>query len=200
LHVRTPLRSITALFWLLAACGSSTPARYVIEHDLGSYAFRRYQKSLDIEIPLADNAATGHTAAYLHRQGQGQVSVVTAFVTVYDHAKALAAEARASLATLAGYTFSVGKQSGDHVWLLSGNPQERWCVWVSSNRIVKIGAPPDGELPEPVIAAYLSLYPSDLDEHGAADPDAASAGAAKSSESDEGELQVPANLREGAPR
>ncbi len=89
---------------LIAACGTTLPERYVLEHDLGRYAFRRYQKSLDVEIPIADNAATGHTAAYLQRANGDKVAVVTAFVTVYAHAKSLAAEVRAGLSHLPGYS------------------------------------------------------------------------------------------------
>jgi hypothetical protein len=183
-----------------SACGSSLPARYVIEHDLGSYAFRRYQKSLEIEIPIHDNTATGHTAAYLRRTNQSEVTVITAFVTVYEHAKALAAEARAGLGTLAGYTLTTGELFGEHVWLLASGAKEHWCIWVSENRIVKIGAPVGSEFPQEIIDAYVDLYPSDLDEHGVAQEDALSTGPAKEEQADDGELAVPASLREGAPR
>ena len=182
------------------ACGSSLPARYVIEHDVGAYAFRRYQKSLEVEIPIADNKATGHTAAYLQRTSHSDVDVVTAYVTVYEHAKSLAAEARAGLSTLAGYALSNGELFGEHVWLLNGAAKEHWCIWVSENRIVKIGAPAGSEFPEDIIDAYSDLYPSDLDEHGIAEPDALSAGPAKEAQTEEGELALPASLREGAPR
>jgi len=183
-----------------SACGSSLPARYVIEHDIGSYAFRRYQKSLEVEIPVADNAATGHTAAYLQRTNRTDVAVISAFVTVYAHAKSLAAEARAGLATLAGFTIANGELFGEHVWLLTGGAKEHWCIWVSQNRIVKIGAQSESEFPEEIIDAYADLYPSDLDEHGLAEPDALSAGPSKEAQTDDAEPAVPAGLREGAPR
>ena len=160
---------------LLSACGSSLPGRYVIEHDLGAYAFRRYQKSYDIEIPVAGNQATAHTAAYLQRTAADQVEVVTAFVAVYQKAKSLAAEARAALATLGGYELEPAELYGEHVWLLTG-PSEQWCVWVSNNRLVKIGAPAQLAFPETIVAAYADLYPSDLDQYGNARRDAPSAG------------------------
>jgi hypothetical protein len=189
-----------ALLLVALACGTTLPDRYVLEHDLGAYAFRRYQKSLEVEIPIADNAATGHTAAYLKRSNRDKVEVVTAYVTVYAHAKALAAEAHAGLATLGGYTLSNAELHGQYVWLLEGSAHEHWCVWVSENRIVKIGAPTGSEFPEEIIDAYGGLYPSDLNEHGAAKPDALSAGEAKATQTEGAELAVPANLREGAPR
>ena len=191
---------VALLAVLSSACGSSLPARYVIERDVGPYAFRRYQKSLEVEIPIADNQATGHTAAYLQRTSQSDVDVVTAYVTVYAHAKSLAAEARAGLHNLAGYTVGTGELFGTNMWLLQGAAKEHWCIWVSENRIVKIGAPAGRDFPEAIIDAYADLYPSDLDEHGIAEPDALSAGPAKDTQADEAEAALPANLREGAPR
>jgi hypothetical protein len=189
-----------ALFLGATACGTTLPERYVLEHDLGSYAFRRYQKSLEVEIPIADNTATGHTAAYLKRTDRDKVAVVTAYVTVYAHAKALAAEAHAGLATMTGYTLSNAELFGQNVWLLEGGDREHWCIWVSENRIVKIGAPADTAFPEEIGDAYASLYPSELNEHGSAKPDALSAGESKAAQAESSELAVPANLREGAPR
>ena len=197
-------RSLSAVFAVLigAGCGASLPPRYVIEHDLGSFAYRRYQKSLEIEVPIADNPATGHTASYLRRGASGSVAVVTAFVTVYTHAKALAAEARAALENLAGYTLTPSEVAGENVWVLDGAGRERWCVWVSNQRIVKIGVQAGQEFPEPVVAAYLDLYPTDLDEHGYAREGAASAGKAKAQieEEESNDLAVPRDLRENAPR
>jgi hypothetical protein len=189
-----------ALMLLALACGTTLPDRYVLEHDLGPYAFRRYQKSLEVEIPIADNAATGHTAAYLRRSNRDNVDVVTAYVTVYAHAKALTAEAHAGLATLNGYTLSNAELYGHNVWRLEGGGREHWCIWVSENRIVKIGAPSSSEFPAEVVDAYAALYPSDLNEHGTAKPDTLSAGEAKATQTEGAELEVPANLREGAPR
>jgi hypothetical protein len=185
----------------LSACGGSLPPRYVIEHDLGPFAYRRYQKSLEIEVPVSGNPATGHTASYLRRGASDDVAVVTAFVTIYSKAKALAAEARTALENLGGYTLKPSELASENVWLLDSPGRERWCVWVSNQRVVKIGVQPGQEFPEPVVAAYLELYPSDLDEHGAAKADAPSAGKAKAQvEEDENELAIPKDLRENSPR
>jgi hypothetical protein len=186
---------------LLAACGASLPPRYVIEHDLGPFAYRRYQKSLEIEVPISGNPATGHTASYLRRGTSDSISVVTAFVTVYTQAKSLAAEARTALEGLPGYTLKPSELAGENVWVLEGPGRERWCVWVSSARVVKIGVQPGQEFPEPVLQAYLDLYPTDLDEHGVANSDASSAGKAKAQvDNEDEEPSVPRDLRENAPR
>jgi hypothetical protein len=198
--MRTPLW-VPAVLFVVCACGSSLPPRYVIEHDLGPFAYRRYQKSLEIEVPIAGNSATGHTASYLRRGASDSVAVVTAFVTVYQKPAALAAEARTALENLTGYTLQPSKLAGENVWLLEGPGRERWCVWVSSQRVVKIGVQPGQEFPEAVLDAYLGVYPSDLDERGVAKADAPSAGKAKAQvDSDAEELAVPRDLRENAPR
>ena len=189
---------------LLAACGSSLPPTYVIKEDLGGFGYRRYQKTLGVEVPIEGNEAVGHTATYLRRRGD-QVAWATAFVTVYTHAQALAAEARERFKALQGYRFSVSELSGENVWLLDGGERERWVAWVSGRYLVKLGAPEGEALPDEIADAYLSLYPSDLDEHGRAAPDAPSAGKSRAELAEhepegEGEREVPAGLRENAPR
>lgn len=170
---------MTLLALAAVGCASSLPPRYVIERDLGTFAYRRYQKSFDIEVPIAGNQATGHTASYLQRSHSGEVEVATAFVTVYAHARSLAAEARAALQKLGGYTLTPSELAGEWVWLLDAQGRERWCVWVSGARLVKLGVQAGRPFPDPIVRAYLELYPSDLDERGLARPDAASAGSTK---------------------
>ena len=200
---------MTRAIWFLllaccaSACGSALPGRYVIERDLGGFAYRRYQKTLGIEVPIEGNEAVGHTATYLKREQSDHVAVATAFVTVYEHAKSLAAEARDRFRGLDGYRFSVTELSGENVWLLDGGENERWLAWVSGKHLVKLGAPEGEPLPEAIADAYLELYPSDLDEHGRALPDAPSAGPSiqELHEHDaEPERDVPANLKENAPK
>jgi hypothetical protein len=199
---RTTSRVLATLIALLAGCGADLPARYVIEQDLDGFAYRRYQKTLGVEIPVEGNEAVGHTATYLRRGGD-QVAVATAFVTVYTHAQSLAAEGRERLKAMQGYRFSVTELGGENVWLLDGGERERWVAWVSGRHLVKLGAPEGEPLPEAIAEAYLALYPSDLDEHGRAEPDAPSAGKSRAELAEhepEREPDVPAGLRENAPR
>jgi hypothetical protein len=186
---------------LLAAlsCGTTLPPRFVIEHDLGEFAYRRYQKSLEIELPIEGNDATGHTAAYLRRDAH-QVTVVSAYVTTYAHAPGLVAEARRSLRSLGGYTLQPAEQAGTYVWIMQGDVPEHWCLWVSGRYLVKIGAARAIDFPDSIVEAYAKLYPSDLDEHGNALADATSAGEAKAEATESTEPSVPAGLRENAPR
>ncbi|MBN8617175.1 MAG: hypothetical protein J0L92_41735 [Deltaproteobacteria bacterium] len=180
----------------LWACGPSIPTRYVIEHDLDALSYRRYQRVLDVELPVEGNAAVGHTATYVRRSDEANVPYVNAFVTVYDHAPGLAAEIRAHLDSLASYQFSVVDIEGGRAFALDGGPSDRWWLWVSANRVVKIGGTADEALVRRVISAYMGMYPSDLDEHGRAREGTPSAGHAASREParEEG-LDLPQSLR-----
>ena len=180
-HIAALTRTASLALLALAAvgCASGPPPRYVIERDLGTFAYRRYQKSFDIEVPIAGNQATGHTASYLQRNPSRDVEVATAFVTVYTHARSLAAEVRAALQKLGGYTLTPSEVAAEWVWVLEAPGRERWCVWVSGARLVKLGAQAGRPFPDVIVRAYLDLYPSDLDERGLARPDAESAGPAQ---------------------
>lgn len=181
---------------LVGACGPSIPARYVLERDLDALSYRRYQRVLDVELPVEGNAAVGHTATYVHRSEGTEIPYVNAFVTVYDHATGLAAEIRGHVDSLASYQVQVVDVEGGRVFALDGGSTDRWWLWVSANRVVKIGGTADEALARRVISAYMSLYPSDLDEHGRARAGTASAGAASTREParEEG-LDLPQSLR-----
>lgn len=166
-------------------CGPQRPPRYVIESDLGGYHYRRYQKVLDIELPVPENPAIGHTATYV-REGD-PVEVVPVFVTSYQHAAGLTESVRQRLRELSEYALDVDKLDRENVWRLRGESGDVWLLWVSGRQLVKIGAP-DGSprVPSSLAEAYLEFYPSDLDRKGrvkrradSAGPAAAVAGAEK---------------------
>lgn len=196
-----PCVEVLSLLLLCAACGGGLPARYVVEQDIGELAYRRYQKTLGVELVIEGNPGTGHTASYL-RRGRERVAVATAFVTVYERARSLSAEARDWLSGLQGYRFETRELSGHHVWTLDGGPAERWVAWVSGRHLIKLGAPEGESVPDALAERYLALYPSDLDEHGRALPDAPSAGPSRAESKATGEPtpEVPRFLEKGAPR
>lgn len=181
----------------LLGCGSELPARYVLEHDAGEFTYRRYQHVLDVELVVPGNPATGYTATYLRRDRGRGVGIATAFVTVYEHAPSLAAEARERLATLSRYQLTARELGGGNVWLLDGGENERWAMWVSGRYLIKLGAPVGEDFPPALVDAYMDAYPSDLDEHGYAEKDAASAGATQreTQASTEAAPPVPTSLR-----
>lgn len=164
LALRPALLALCAA-WSCVACGASLPARGVLESDLGEYRFRRYQQVLDVEFSVADNPAVGHTATYI-RPG-GALSISPAFVTVFERSAGLAPSVRKELRAMQTYQYGVQKVHGEHVWTLDGEGGDRWLLWPSGARIIKLGVPEDGdEVPEDVRKAYLKAYPSDLDERG----------------------------------
>jgi hypothetical protein len=162
---------------LLAACGPKHPPRYVLEHDVDGYRYRRYQQVLDVEFPFEGNPAVGHTATYV--RGGAQVRVAPVVVTQYEQPAALTDSVRQRLRAMDGYTLDVVKEAGDYVWRMRGGAGDQWLLWVSDRYLVKLGAPEgEGEVvPHELAEAYLDLYPSDLDDKGKAKPGRSSAGA-----------------------
>jgi len=158
-------------------CATKPPPRYVIESDLGGYHYRRYQKVVDIELPVPENPAVGHTATYVREDDP--VQVVPVFVTHYEHAAGLTESVRQRLRALDEYTLDVDKLDRENVWSLRGESGDVWMLWVSGRQLVKIGAP-DGapRVPSSLAEAYLEFYPSDLDRKGRVKRRADSAGPA----------------------
>lgn len=187
------LAPLTWLPLLLLACASGPPPRYVVERDLEGYGYRRYQKVLDVEFVIDGNPGVGHTAAYLRRRG-GEVSSVSAFVTVYEKAKSLTAEVHDRIFDLSTYDVTVTEVEGEWVWELKSG-SERWLLWVSANRVVKLGGTGTTAIPEELAEAYLDIYPSDLEDNGRAREDAPSAGTSSREAAEEEELRMPAHLR-----
>jgi hypothetical protein len=169
------LRPAALLSLTLAACGGGMPARYVIERDLGPYHYRRYQETLDAELPVAGNRAHGHTAAYMQRQRQ-HVEVITAFVTVYEKPERLTEALRTELAALPGYELKTDELAGQFVWRLDSSSEASFWIWPSGHCVVKLGAAAGQRVPEAIAEPYAGLYPSDLDKFGHAREGAASGG------------------------
>lgn len=174
------VRATLALASLLAVClgcAPKRPPRYVIETDVAGFHYRRYQKVLDIELPIPENPAVGHTATYV--QAGAAPRVLPVFVTSYQHGTGLAESVRQRLRSMQEYTLDVKKLSRENVWQMRGESGDVWLLWISGKELVKIGAP-DGEpqVPAELVEAYLDLYPSDLDRRGHVKRGAKSAGPA----------------------
>src|SRR5256885_14111257 len=74
----------------LACASASAGERRVIEHDVGDFSYRRFQKLEDIEFRIEGNSGVGWTAVYQRKDTLGGGSIVPveaiaiAFVTEYD--------------------------------------------------------------------------------------------------------------------
>jgi len=155
-----------ALWLSLSSCGAATPVRYVIEEDLGPYRYRRFQKVLDVELPVADNPSTAYTATYLGRDDY-EVLVTPVSVTKYDHPEGLGDALRGQIRGLAGYEYGVTEKLGEWVWTLKGEQDDHWLMWLSGSYLVKLRVP-EGEtqVQADVLQAYLARYESDLNAQG----------------------------------
>lgn len=189
---------------LLAACSSSIPARFVLERDLGDWSYRRYQRVLDVEVPIEGNPAVGHTATYVQRTSRNRRTVpfASVFVTVYEEPRGLSAQVRRVMRSLASYDAEVRAYGGGHVWYLDAGAGDRWALWVSGPHVVKVGAGAElDQVPEEIVATYMGIYPSDLDAHGRARPGTSSEGELEERSDGEGSgEEIPSFLRENAPR
>lgn len=180
----------------LAGCGPSIPTRYVLERDIGELSYRRYQRVLDVEFPVEGNAAVGHTATYVRRSSRGEIPYVNVFVTVYEAAPGLSAEVRRQVRSLGSYDVAV-VDVGGRAWSLDGGDGDRWMLWVSGSRVVKVGGVADDALVRSVVSEYMGLYPSDLDERGRAREGTASAGDASERQLADEDLELPRSLTSG---
>jgi hypothetical protein len=162
---------------LALSCGGPPrpPRRGVIEGDVSSWSFRRYQAVLDIEVWVPENRAAAHTASYVRKDAekQGRLTerdVVNAFVTRYkDDAGILRALIKfvRRLAQESGYAVEEKEIAGTQLILVTGSG-ESWAMWAARRHVVKIGGRGIDRIPKSVIEAYAERYPSRL-ESGALD-------------------------------
>jgi hypothetical protein len=156
---------------VFAACGSKPPppVRGVIEKDVGSWQFRRYQALHDVEVWVPGNEALAHTASYVRGEAAktGQLAlgdVVNVFVTRYQREpgilRALIKFAR-RLAQESGYVVEERKQGGVRLIAITG-PDEKWVLWPATSHVVKIGGQELDAVPTALIKAYGERYPSRL--------------------------------------
>jgi hypothetical protein len=195
------MRRLLVLLVLLPACSTALPTRYVLERDVGEWRYRVYQRVLDVEIAVEGNEAVGHTATYVRRGDRRtrSVPVANAFVAVYAEPAQLTAQVRRQLRQLESYELEVRDYGGGRVFYLDGGEGDRWALWVSGRHVVKVGAAEgEDEVPRDLVSAYMSLYPSDLDESGRARDGTPSAG--ELPEAEAGDEEVPDFLEENAPR
>jgi hypothetical protein len=165
------LRVTCACALLLAACGGSPrpPERGVLESNVTSWRFRRYQKLLDVEVWVPGNPAVGHTATYVRKDAERegritQETIASAFVTRYQQDRGVLRaliELVQRLENDAGYDVEV--QSLGDVMVISITGQgESWALWHSAGHIVKVGGRGLPALPEELVEAYGERYPSRL--------------------------------------
>ncbi len=165
------MRLLLAVVVITSACGGKPPVpkRGVVEHDLGSWKFRRFQPVLDVEVWVEGNKAEAYTASYVSESAEkkGQVTdkdIVNVFVTRYEKPDGVVRETvklARRLAAEQGYQVDENKIGGARALSITGNG-EAWVMWPSSTYVVKVGGRGRENVPSSMVEKYADRYPSKL--------------------------------------
>ena len=160
---------VFALLVTVVACGGHPPIpkRGVVEGDLGSWKFRRFQPVLDVEVWVENNKAEAFTASYVadDAEKKGHVEdkdVVNVFVTRYEKDDGVLRETVKLVRRLAaegGYQVDEHKIKGARALTINGHG-ESWVMWASNKHVVKVGGRGRDSVPDSVVASYADRYPS----------------------------------------
>jgi hypothetical protein len=153
----------------LLACGGKPPIpkRGVVEGDLGSWKFRRFQPLLDVEVWVENNKAEAYTASYVAdtAEKRGHVEdkdVVSVFVTRYERPDGVVRETvkfARRLASEGGYQVDEDKIGGARALTINGRG-ESWVMWAANKHVVKVGGRGRDDVPTSVVESYADRYPS----------------------------------------
>lgn len=190
--------AIASLFG--AACGGRPPVprRGVVEGDLGSWKFRRFQPVLDVEVWVADNKAEAFTASYVRDEAErkGRIEdrdVVSVFVTRYQEERGVLRETvklARRLAQESGYAVDEGKVGGVRAVTIVGHG-EAWVMWAAGKHVVKVGGRGREDVPAGMVEAYGERYPSILPGTVLEGPLPPSGGASSQPDDEEGKKKPP---------
>jgi hypothetical protein len=166
------MRLLLLVVIAVGACGGKPPlpARGVLETDLGSWKFRRFQGPLlDIEVWVEGNRGEAFTASYITVDAEktGRVrdrDIVNVSVTRYERddgvLRATVKLAR-RLAAENGYQVEEGKIAGTRALTIRGTA-EVWVMWPSMSHVVKVGGRGREDVPKAMVEQYAGRYPSKL--------------------------------------
>ncbi len=157
---------------IVAACGGRPPVpkRLVVEGDVGSWKFRRFQGPLlDIEVWVDGNKGEAYSASYITASSEktGHIAdkdLVNVTVTRYEKKDGVVRETVRLVRRLAaekGYQVDEKKVKGVRALRLTG-PNETWVMWPSGNYVVKVGGQGRENVPDSMVASYGDRYPSQL--------------------------------------
>lgn len=166
-----PLVLVALVALVATSCGGRPPVprRGVVEADVGSWKFRRFQPVLDVEVWVPDNKAEAFTASYVSdpAERRGRIEdrdVVNVFVTRYERTAGVLRETvklARRLAQESGYSIDEGKVGGVRSVSILGHG-EAWIMWASGNYVVKVGGRGREDVPSSMVEYYGERYPSSL--------------------------------------
>jgi len=166
------LLMIALVALVLAACGGNAPVpkRLVVESDVGSWKYRRFQGPLlDIEVWVEGNKGEAYSASYITTasEKQGHIDdkdLVNVTVTKYERKDGVVRETvklARRLAQEKGYQVNEKKIEGVRTLTILG-PNEMWVMWPSGKYVVKVGAQGRDSVPGSMVESYGDRYPSQL--------------------------------------
>jgi hypothetical protein len=166
------MRLLLLVLITVGACGGKPPLprRGVLETDLGSWKFRRFQGPLlDIEVWVEGNRGEAFSASYITADAEktGKVKdgdIVNVSVTRYERdegvVRATVKLAR-RLAAENGYQIEEGKVAGTRALTIKG-ASETWVMWPAVSHVIKVGGRGRDDVPKSMVERYASRYPSKL--------------------------------------
>jgi hypothetical protein len=166
------MRSALVALVLLVACGGHKPVpkRLVVEGDLGSWKYRRFQGPLlDVEVWIDGNKGEAYSASYITSDAEkkGHIEdkdLVNVTVTSYAKPDGVVRETvklARRLAQEKGYQVDEEKISGVRALTIKA-PGEAWVMWPSKTHVVKVGGQGRTSVPSSVVGDYGDRYPSRL--------------------------------------
>jgi hypothetical protein len=166
------MRAVLVALVLLGACGGHPPIpkRLVVEGDLGSWKYRRFQGPLlDVEVWVEGNKGEAYSASYItgDAEKRGHIEdkdLVNVTVTSYARPDGVVRETVKLVRRLAqekGYQVDETKIKGVRALSIVG-PGEAWVMWPSVRHVVKVGGQGRTSVPASVVESYGDRYPSKL--------------------------------------
>ncbi|MBX3154425.1 MAG: hypothetical protein KF773_00370 [Deltaproteobacteria bacterium] len=172
MRIALGLVALVGVVGIGAGCGGKPPVpkRGVVEADLGSWKFRRFQGPLlDIEVWVDGNKAEAYTASYVtdDAEKRGRVEdkdIVNVFVTKYERDEGIVRETvklARRLASEKGYRVDEGKIGKTRALSIIGDG-EAWIMWPARKHVIKVGGRGRVYVPEVMVAKYADRFPSQL--------------------------------------
>ena len=166
------MRSVLVAVVLASACGGSPPVpkRGVVEADLGSWKFRRFQGPLlDVEVWIDGNKGEAFSASYITNEAEkrGRIEdkdLVNVTVTRYEKSDGVVRETVKLVRRLAqekGYQVDEKKIEGVRALTITG-PAEAWVMWPSTKYVIKVGGQGRTSVPPSMVESYGDRFPSKL--------------------------------------
>jgi hypothetical protein len=146
------------------------PKRGVVEADLGSWKFRRFQGPLlDVEVWIDGNKGEAFSASYITNDAEkrGRIEdkdLVNVTVTRYEKPDGVVRETVKLVRRLAqekGYQVDEAKIEGVRALTITG-PGEAWVMWPSTKYVVKVGGQGRTSVPSSMVESYGDRFPSKL--------------------------------------